>query len=173
MTANALIGDREKCLDAGMDDYVAKPVRARELCAVLERFGASVQPPSAETAAASSGPEAALIFNPRKFRESLKEPALMRELIDLFPAESGAALEKARQAVQALDAEALHQAAHSLKGMVGVYEAKRAWEAAAKLDGLARKMPLQEAEAKAALAASERQVVLLQAALTEFRLTLG
>ena len=172
MTANALIGDREKCLDAGMDDYVAKPVRARELCDVLERFGASIPPPSAETAAAS-GPEATLVFNSRKFRESLKEPALMRELIDLFPAESGAALEKARQAVQALDAEALHHAAHSLKGMVGVYEAKRAWEAAAKLDGLTRKTPLREAEAKAALAESERQIRLLLAALTEFRLTLG
>jgi len=44
----------------------------------------------------------------------------MRELIDVFPEESGHALEKARLALAANDADQLHLAAHSLKGMVGV-----------------------------------------------------
>jgi CheY-like chemotaxis protein len=39
MTGNAMLGDRERCLDAGMDDYVSKPVRLEELTAVLERWG--------------------------------------------------------------------------------------------------------------------------------------
>ena len=38
MTANAMKGDREKCLEAGMDDYVAKPVRSDQLFAVLEKY---------------------------------------------------------------------------------------------------------------------------------------
>ena len=40
MTANAMKGDREKCLEAGMDDYVPKPVRSKELFSVLEKYAA-------------------------------------------------------------------------------------------------------------------------------------
>ncbi len=161
MTANALKGDREKCLAAGMDDYVAKPVRARELCAVLEKFAETV-------AEVGTAPGADLqILNRGKFRESLKDVGLMRELIDIFPEEAGAALEKARHALEAGDAEALHRAAHSLKGMIGVYEGQRAREAALQLDKAARAGDVQSSAGL--LAVCEREVEALRKELSDFR----
>jgi CheY-like chemotaxis protein len=44
VTANAMRGDRESCLDAGMDDYVAKPFQAEELRRVLARYAPRAQP---------------------------------------------------------------------------------------------------------------------------------
>jgi CheY-like chemotaxis protein len=48
MTAEAMLGDRERCLEAGMDDYVAKPIRIADLRAALERCGREVFPPQVD-----------------------------------------------------------------------------------------------------------------------------
>jgi two-component system, sensor histidine kinase and response regulator len=58
LTANAMRGDRDQCLAAGMDDYVAKPMRQRDLAAVLNRLGLASAMPSEEVAAEVTAPGA-------------------------------------------------------------------------------------------------------------------
>jgi CheY-like chemotaxis protein/HPt (histidine-containing phosphotransfer) domain-containing protein len=87
MTGNALLGDREKCLAAGMDDYISKPVRPGELQAVLERWGA-FRAANSDTAfpAKSSGDvllDQSLIAQLREMPPA-NGVALLDELIDLF-----------------------------------------------------------------------------------------
>jgi CheY-like chemotaxis protein len=62
MTANAMQGDRELCLAAGMDDYISKPVNLEELKRALEKAGQPIEPPRPENtpAAAASDPAVAL-----------------------------------------------------------------------------------------------------------------
>ncbi|NNM28384.1 MAG: response regulator, partial [Akkermansiaceae bacterium] len=175
MTANAMKGDREKCLEAGMDDYVAKPVRSTELFSVLEKFaagdgdhpGGSDNEPHAEPPSGAAGGDNAGVFDPEHFRDEMPNPDIMRELIDLFPEDTGATLAEARRAAADQDAEALHTAAHSLKGTLGNYFAPKAYQAATALDTLARAGDL--SHAARALESCEQAVEELHSALRDFR----
>ena len=165
-------GDREACLDAGMDDYVAKPVRSIELFTALE--GNAISPASDATADSppaeskpATGNDDETILDVDGFRESLGDTDLMRQLIDVFAEEAGEYLERARQGLESGDADALHGAAHSLKGLVGNYCAKRAFDAARELDEIAREGNLDGAPE--AFASCDREVAALQTALEAFR----
>jgi PAS domain S-box-containing protein len=128
MTANAMKGDREKCLAAGMDDYIAKPLRSAELFQVVEQFA----PRSAAPAAPASAPPAPRpqietpTFDLAEFRESTGDEKLMRKLVAIFSEDAQKYLRKAEKALTAGKAEKAYEAAHSLKGMLGVYAAKKA-----------------------------------------------
>src|SRR5690606_2885641 len=92
MTANAMKGDRELCLEAGMDDYLSKPVRSSELFAILEKYadtaagrsGDDVDIPNAKVNQTTSADEInGEIFDRNRFLRELDDPNLMRELIDI------------------------------------------------------------------------------------------
>ncbi|HEU5363594.1 MAG TPA: GAF domain-containing protein, partial [Gaiellaceae bacterium] len=108
MTANAMPEDREACLAAGMDDYVAKPIRPDALAEALRR----VRPRAAGagTRAAAGLEQGAL--------ESLRElggDAFLGEVIETFLADAPSLLETLRRAVDEGNAEELRRAAHTLK----------------------------------------------------------
>jgi CheY-like chemotaxis protein/HPt (histidine-containing phosphotransfer) domain-containing protein len=109
MTANAMEGDRETCLEAGMDDYLAKPIRSVELLAILERFA-----PAGGRAQQTFDYAAAMAAADQEIIEIIT-PAFLKA----FPQD----IEALRQAIAGSDWEALRRTAHSIKGNCAMYRA--------------------------------------------------
>ncbi|MBV9122500.1 MAG: response regulator [Planctomycetes bacterium] len=161
MTAYAMKGDRERCLGAGMDGYISKPIRLPELLKAIEDVLSIPSIPVPPPAAATPTPE------PLDWTTALAEvqgdQQLLRELAALFLQESPQWLAEIRTAVDQGDAPLLRRAAHTLKGGVSTFAARAAFEAALRLETMGRTGDL--AEAPEALAALLRELERLDPAL--------
>jgi PAS domain S-box-containing protein len=114
MTASAMEGDRERFLEAGMDDYISKPLRPDELDAVLERWlGGAPAPPRA---AAGNGAGGELIDAGRVERFRADYPEIADRLVALFADTTPPLLEQLSNAVHSGDDDAARKLAHKLKG---------------------------------------------------------
>jgi CheY-like chemotaxis protein/HPt (histidine-containing phosphotransfer) domain-containing protein len=145
MTANAMQGDRELCLEAGMDDYISKPVYQHELRAVLERAGEWLKDYRRwHPLTASDTPQTAFLpedpttpltpaIDPAVLDKLLNRPS-GRELVLLYLAEAPDALSELRQAVEQQQAVEVRQAAHKLKGSSSYVGAWRVTALSAELE---------------------------------------
>jgi CheY-like chemotaxis protein len=127
MTANAMQGDREEALAAGMDDYVSKPVKLDELEAVLKRWVSS-PPESTPTMAHPTDSVDTQSPIDRDALENLRElggPELLSELVEMFTHDAHTGLTALRKALEWDDADSVRQLAHSLKGSSGNLGAAR------------------------------------------------
>jgi CheY-like chemotaxis protein/HPt (histidine-containing phosphotransfer) domain-containing protein len=136
MTARAMKGDRERCLEAGMDDYIPKPIRRDELYQVLE--GAVLGAP-AEVHDVDGGDGADGAIDADALRVLVDgNTQLLRELVALYVEDCPRLLVEIREAVARGDAAALQMAAHTLKGSAGSLRAHRTAEAALQLEMMGR-----------------------------------
>ncbi|HUG91017.1 MAG TPA: PAS domain S-box protein [Planctomycetaceae bacterium] len=141
MTAHAMRGDREACLEAGMDGYVSKPVRMHELYDVLDSIFGDGDGDGAGAAAAPAGRAAGdgggcSVDWSAALENALGDHDLLDELLDAFRGEAVERLTEIERAVSAGDALALEHSAHGLKGAMRSLGARCGSELAERLERL-------------------------------------
>ncbi|HXJ58892.1 MAG TPA: response regulator [Verrucomicrobiae bacterium] len=130
LTANAMEGDRERCLRLGMNDYLTKPLHLYELDAVLQRALLRLQPgpPTSDAdLSAELGPESldrSILDGLRELREP-GQPDPLRELIELFLRDARPRLTRMDEAVATAAFPALAADSHALKGSASNLGARR------------------------------------------------
>jgi protein-histidine pros-kinase len=126
MTANVMASDRERCIEAGMNDYVAKPLRPEELHAALARARGAGE--TGEEAA--GGCSALLETSPRldlgAALHDIGEPELLATMAGMLLSEWDAYLGRLRGAIDATDAHEARMHAHTLKSLLAMFHAEHA-----------------------------------------------
>jgi CheY-like chemotaxis protein/HPt (histidine-containing phosphotransfer) domain-containing protein len=138
MTAHAMKGDRERCLAAGMDNYISKPITSD----ALQNMIAELVP------AATTPPQSLPGQTPKKTLTAVDKKALLdafdndwgffREAVGMFLNDFPKMLADIEAAVQAHDAKDLRMTAHAMKGMVGNFQAKTTAQAALALEEMGK-----------------------------------
>jgi PAS domain S-box-containing protein len=144
MTANAMKGDEDRCLAAGMDGYVSKPIQVRELLTVISQITTKARPAISKTRREYT---ARLVFDIQEALAQVEgDEAELRLLVGMFLEEEPQALAAIREALVREDRATLMLTLHNLKGMISSLGGYLAAEAADQLEQLGNHGTQQELE---------------------------
>ena len=164
MTANAMKGDRERCLAAGMDGYVSKPIKIPELLEALQTLTA---PPSSLENNHSIADPKTLSFDLEEVLASVDHDfEELKELVRLFVSVMPGSLKAVEEAIAKKDARALNRSSHDIKGTLVNFYAPAAVNAAFELEKMGHDGQIVDAEAT--FAALKAAVKTLEAELVSF-----
>ena len=129
MTAHATTADRQKCLEVGMDDYISKPVKQKDLRAVLEKWRRAagnrshlkqnselLQPQSTQVTETKTTPPLDPLSLANLYEIAEGDASFLKELFETFISDASENIGLMRQAVDEEDASGLQKTAHTLKG---------------------------------------------------------
>jgi PAS domain S-box-containing protein len=146
MTAHAMQGDRQKCLDAGMDGYLSKPLDPKTFLRTVEESVSSPVPGSGASGARPAGDSAFGHLDAKALLERFSgNRKLLRTIVGTFREDCPKMMARIRTALTAHDAAALADGAHALKGSVGNFGHSPALETARQMEKNSRQGKLEGA----------------------------
>ncbi|NTV43867.1 MAG: response regulator, partial [Syntrophobacteraceae bacterium] len=152
LTAHAAKSDRDRCLEAGMDDYLTKPLDPEELAKTLQKWlkgtGRSCRQETELADRGKAGDEQWVIIDyPSLLERCMGKRDLAERLVQMFLKNTQDNLQELESAVQKNDAASTAEIAHSIKGAAGSVSAMTMWEVSAQLEAMGREKNLVEAPA--------------------------